>query len=428
MHNANNRATSLLEVLIGFFLLASASVIFIQSMLKFKTETVFYSEHFVASALIERVLEQCYQETDLNPHGMQTLGLADASGNPYSLSTEITNGRTVFFQNPEISQEKFEALHRMVNDNFLLSLEPTRESGYYELKAGFSWPAKHGRGVAETFCRVLGFDGIKQVETDLEFEDSFVEKRLVSVVFSAPETALSSHISNSGVREFVMNAGHAYFSGYHLLSSRTFQDRCKKLKEMESDGSIGSAEYAECSRAYFEIARDLLHLMMAMQPRVENIRKNLNLVTMLPDRSQIIIKGHIRKSGHYFNQIRSLFLASILKLAERYEKEADYSINAREQRMTIGRLFNLYRILHSNRNFLDDVVTSGSSKELIDRKHRKFLSNIKAYFQTKDPSIARMASQDESFVNSDDIKDKYSLPGTLFQLFQEFDALEKIVF
>ncbi|HQB81955.1 MAG TPA: type II secretion system protein [Candidatus Rifleibacterium sp.] len=73
MNQRANRGMTLLELLIGFFLLVSASIIFFQAMHSFKKETTFTSENFLAASLTEKVLEQCYQEADLNPHGLQAM-------------------------------------------------------------------------------------------------------------------------------------------------------------------------------------------------------------------------------------------------------------------------------------------------------------------------------------------------------------------
>ncbi|EKD82511.1 MAG: hypothetical protein ACD_39C01241G0003, partial [uncultured bacterium] len=65
MKRTENQGFTLLELLVGFFIIASVSVIFFQAMHSFRKESTFNSENYLASSLVEKVLEQCYQESQL---------------------------------------------------------------------------------------------------------------------------------------------------------------------------------------------------------------------------------------------------------------------------------------------------------------------------------------------------------------------------
>ncbi|HQB84256.1 MAG TPA: type II secretion system protein, partial [Candidatus Rifleibacterium sp.] len=96
---------TLLELTIGMFLIAGAAVIYLQSMQSSKKKNEFYSEHFIASIMAAKVVEACFQETEINPYGIEALGLADENGKPFKFSTMVTEGQTTFFKQPEINKE-----------------------------------------------------------------------------------------------------------------------------------------------------------------------------------------------------------------------------------------------------------------------------------------------------------------------------------
>jgi hypothetical protein len=412
---------SLLELLIGFFILASTSVIFFQAMHKFKKETTFYSEHFVASALSEKVLEQCYQETEINPYGITALGLSDADGNTISLNTEVTDNQTIFFQQPTINQEEMAPLHHLLNDNFTLHVEPELNGNFYEIKTSFNWKAMYGVGKSETYCRILAFPSEKEVLTYLALSDSAVEERLVSRVFSAPDTALSANLGSIGAQKLVMNLGHIYYACFDLFSSADFKKRCADAETLEIGSSPGSDQYAECSAMYYEVARDLLHLMVYLKPRLEEIKAGSDFMEAVPFRERLILEGYRRRAGLYYKQLRRMFLASVLKLAERFEQSLNHAGTLREQRELVGQIFNFYRILYVNRDFCSDVATVSLADQRIRAKYADFLQKMIAFFNEKDSAIKRMAILERSFIASNEIKTRYFVPKLLHELFTEVE-------
>ncbi|MDD2998029.1 MAG: type II secretion system protein, partial [Candidatus Riflebacteria bacterium] len=63
------RGLTLIELTIGIFLIGGIAIVYLQSMQSSKKKNEFYSEHFMASIMAAKVVEACFQETDLNPYG-----------------------------------------------------------------------------------------------------------------------------------------------------------------------------------------------------------------------------------------------------------------------------------------------------------------------------------------------------------------------
>ena len=110
---------TLLEITIGMFILGGVLVIYLQSMQSSRKKTEYYSEHFIASIMAAKVVESCFQETDINLYGIEALGLVDESGQSLNFNTPVTDGQTVFFKTPEITEEQHPHLYRMFSKDFM---------------------------------------------------------------------------------------------------------------------------------------------------------------------------------------------------------------------------------------------------------------------------------------------------------------------
>lgn len=420
---------TMLELLIGFFIIGACSVVFFQAMHMFRKESLYFSEHYVASGLLEKVLEQCYQETELNPHGVKALGLSDELGNPYSLNTHITDKQTVFFQQPAINPQTMKNLHNMLDDNFILKLDSEQKTGYYEITASFDWEAQYGKGTSQTYCRVLSAPGEKEVMTDLEISDASVEARLVSRVFSSSGTTLSSNLDSIGAQDLLMNVGHIYYNCFDLFASAEFRERCQKAEDDETRYAPHSEEFARCSQMYFEIARDLLHLMVHLRLRIEHVQAESNFAFLndIQPREKLIAEGLFVRSAQYYQQLRRIFLASIIKLSDRYEQQLNHARTMRDQRAMVAQIFNFHRILYVNRAYCQDVVTVDIAEQRIKMKYMRFLSRMVEYFAEKDPAIQRMALQERGYIEANNIEEKYFLPGLLKELFADIEAFANII-
>jgi hypothetical protein len=236
MNIKSRSGVTLVEILIGFLLIGSASVIFFQTMHRFRKETAFTTENFLASSLVEKVLEQCYQETELNPYGLEAIGLADKNGKPYNISTYVTDKETVFFARPAITEKATPELYDVLKDNFNLNVTSEKKAGYYELTAGFEWNAKTGNGQAFANTRILSFTGEKEVITTFSLSEDEVRKKIVEDIFNSPGAALETKISSIGAQKLVLSAGYIYYSCVGWLNSDEFKNKLQQKPTLDVPG------------------------------------------------------------------------------------------------------------------------------------------------------------------------------------------------
>ncbi len=421
MKQPAQRGMTLAELLIGFFLLCSASIIFFQAMHGFRKETTFTSENFLASSLIEKVLEQCYQESELNPHGLQAIGLTDNTGKPYPFTTFITDKETVFFSNPGITETATPNLHRVLKDNFSLVVDGEQKSGFYEINASFNWKAQSGKGEALSSTRILSFTGEKEVLTTFTLTEEQVKQRLVKDVFNAPGASLGSRVSSAGAEKLLISIGHIYYAGKDWLNSSDFKDRYQKAKDLETSISPDSDDFAKCTGIYFEMARDLLHLMISLKKHAEDAKAGIGFLASVPLPERFIVHSRIERGGLYYRQLRRIFFNCLLKVSERYEQMLKAADTPRLQRQMIVRLFNINRILFENRAFIEEVAPTETAAH-----YKKFVTTIQESFRETDPSIFRLADQEQGFINNNNLKEQFfvlKLSGELCTTIDEYLAI-----
>ncbi|EKD83612.1 MAG: hypothetical protein ACD_39C00566G0002 [uncultured bacterium] len=194
------------------------------------------------------------------------------------------------------------------------------------------------------------------------------------------------------------------------------------MESLESFTNAGSDEYAKCSRLYFDMARDLLHLMLSLQPHIAEATSNVNFLSSIPLPERFIAESRINRSGLYYRQLRRIFFNCILKLSERYEQQLKYAGFQRSQRQMVGRLFNINRILYANRAFSEEVSAS-----IIEEQYTDFLNAMQDFFKDRDASICRMAEQERSFIAANKLVESFFVLDLTGKLFKEIDEYVNVL-
>ena len=422
MKHKNKTGVTLIEMLIGFIIIGFVSVIFLKTMHTFRKETTFTTENFLALTLSEKVLEKCYQETELNPYGMETIGVADPNGKNYSFSTYITDKETIFFSKPAITKKTAPNLYSMLKDNFNLNITSEKKDGYYELSAGFKWKAKTGQGKAFSSTRILSFTGEKEVLTTFSLSENEVKQKIAEDIYGNKGANIEAQLGISGAYELVTSIGHIFYSCKEYLNSKEFNQKLQQVKSLKRFYQANSKNFQKCTQMYFEISRDLLHLMLSLKPHLSKAKEKMVFLEKLPLPEKFIIESRIEKGGLYYRQLRRIFMNSILKFQERYKQQLNCASTQRQQRRMISRLFNANRILYVNRNFSEEV---NSSK--IVAQTNEFLNLMKAYFKEKDPSICRLIDQEKCFISGNKLEQKYFVLRLTNELFNEIEEFSNIL-
>jgi hypothetical protein len=191
------------------------------------------------------------------------------------------------------------------------------------------------------------------------------------------------------------------------------------LSSVASD--LSSLEFL--SEKYFTFASDLTHLMFDLEKSSKKALDKISFLDTMSLREKAIAQGYALNAGIYLQQMRKLFLVSILKLIKIYEQLVVADYFPRKKRFLVARLFNFYRIFYVNRDFYTAIGKSGLNSSVVRARYLGFLNRMQNYFADKDPSIARMAVQEKDFISRGLTKQMYFVPRFIFNIFEQADQL-----
>ena len=447
-----NKGTTLLELMVGFFILAGGVLIFIRILGMFKQETTYYSEHFLANSLNEKILEACYHETEINPYGLEALGLVDTSGTPTPINTAVTDGETVFFQDPAITQPNTKYLYSKLKDNFQLTVGcDSTPKKFYEITPGFRWNAKTGKGSLNSTCRFLAFTGKSEATSTYSLSDSAVKTAITKKVGRAG-TGFASVFPNEDRRELMLNLGHLFYplealfpvpDPNALTQPKTLRNEFLRIESKKNSYPPSSDNYAKITKEYFNMARDMLHLLVYFKPRFQYIQDKKLVFSSFDRNNNSSISAArgdpkvyrddaedlLRDSLNYTHAVQDIFINCLLELVSRYEKQLDSIKLAREQRRIAIRVLNFYRILYVCRN-QSNVILARSNNINTGAQTRSdfldFLRKMRDYFEKRDATLNRMALQELSLLSPTENANyykRYKVPQIVKELFECIEDL-----
>ncbi|HNX75640.1 MAG TPA: type II secretion system protein [Candidatus Rifleibacterium sp.] len=420
------KGLTLLELTIGMFLIGGAAVIYLQSMQSSRQKNEFYSEHFIASIMAAKVVEACFQETEINPYGVEALGLADSDGKPFKFSTLVTDGQTAFFKQPEIKKETTPFLYNMFQKDFLLNITTDNSSTrHFTLNTTFNWKANTGPGTFNYLCRFPGYAAKKDVQTTYAFPESKLEKKVVERIFEEKNKNLGTIVSSPATREVAMATGRIYFTCVGMMNAPQFKSALTAAEAFKDAGHLpGSAKYAEGTQYYFSIARDILDVLVFLQPHIETINKDIETTSSLNLRNRSRLELYIYNSTMGLEEIKKLFLVCVHEAASRYNAMLKAANDNRNQRALIQRCFDMHRLMFVAREFADGAFTSGDAKTIIQSEYYEFISDIEKFFANKDQTILRLAAQEKKFAQNNQLNKRYYACELVYKLFSTLATLK----
>lgn len=420
------RGLTLLELTIGIFLIGGAAVIYLQSMQSSRQKNEFYSEHFIASIMAAKVVEACFQETEINPYGVEALGLADSDGKPFKFSTLVTDGQTTFFKQPIINKETTPFLYNMFQKDFMLNISTENTSTrHFTLNTAFNWKAGTGPGTFNYLCRFPGFAAKKEVQTTYAFPESKLEKKVVERIFEEKNKNLGTIVSSPATREVALATGRIYYTCLGMLEAAQFKNALKNAEEIKAAADLpGSAKYAQGTEHFFAAARDILDVMVYLQPHIETINKDIETTSSLNLRNRSRLELYIYNSTMGLEEIKKLFFVCVHEAASRYNAMLKASTDRRNQRALIQRCLDMHRLMFAAREFAEGAFTSGDPKNIIQSEYYEFLADLEKYFADKDQAILRLAAQEKKFAQSNQLSKRYYACDLIYKIFATMATLK----
>ncbi len=423
----NKKGLTLLELSIGMLLIGGVAAIYLQSMQSSRQKNEFYSEHFIASIMAAKVVETCFQETEINPYGIEALGLADENGKPFKYSTLITDGQTSFFKQPEITKETTPFLYNMFQKDFTLNITTESSSPrHFTLETAFKWKTGTGAGTFNYFCRFPGFVAKKEVNTTYAFPESKLEKKIVERIFEEKDKSLSSLVSSPAALEVTLATGRIFFTCVGMLAAPQFKTSLEKAQTIsEEANSPLSARYSEGTENYYNAARDILDVMVYLQPHLETIHKDFETTNTLSLRNRSRLEKFIYNSTESLENLRTVFFISVHEAVNRYRTTLNSSLDIRQQRALIQRCLDMYRLLFAAREFAADAFQSESADAIIKGEYYDFLADLEKYFTGRDQTIARLAAQEKKFAQNSLLTKRYYACELVHKIFSTISSLKE---
>ena len=418
---------TLLEITIGMFILGGVLVIYLQSMQSSRKKNEFYSEHFIASIMAAKVVESCFQETDINLYGIEALGLVDENGSNLDFNTQVTDGQTVFFKTPEITEEQHPHLYNMFSKDFMLNIESEKaKKQHFTLNTAFDWKASTGAGKFNFLCNFPGSVIRKEPHSTFAFPEAKLEKKLVERFFEEKDKNLGTIISSPGAREVALSTGRIYFSVSNLLGDKDFTESFAEAEKLAGEPHApDSAKYHQATEIYFNIARSILDLMLYLKPEIELLSRDMNMIDSLNLRNKTRLQVFIQRAGLSVDKLRQIFLIAVNEAASRYREQMRYATSLRSQRLMIEKSLSMHRLMIVSTDFCDGVFVSGDARSIIQTEYSRLLDTLEKFFADKDLTIMRLAAQEKKFMQNDRLKKRYFVCDLVYQLFAEVATLKE---
>jgi len=202
---ARRRAFTLVEVIIGFSILAGIALVYLIFVRSSSKELQFSADHLNAVVLSQKVSEDLIEELAINPYGFETLGIAGSTD-----EHEVVEGRSVFFSFVEDTRAPFgkidinsdgaitqqmqplydsvEKFKFKVDGRRLASSGDHEDRNLVEGKIDFFWNAQTGRGEFNTSMQMFSPVTLKKVDLGLIIDQDAIDARIPGQIFGTSQS------------------------------------------------------------------------------------------------------------------------------------------------------------------------------------------------------------------------------------------------
>lgn len=423
------KGVTLLELTIGLFLIGSILAIYLQSMQASKKKNEFYSEHFIASIMAGKVVESCFQETDLNPFGIEALGLSDDGGTTHKFSSMITEGQTVFFKDPIISKDENKLLYEMFSKDFILNVNTEKnKKSFFTTSTAFNWKASTGQGNFTFQCAFPGSSLKQEAISSFAFPEAQLEKKLVERFFEEKDKSLGAIISSPAAAEVAKSTGRIYFSASALFGAPQIKKAFERIEKARTETyAPGTKAYFNTTEAYFSVARDILDLIVFLEKDITRLKNDIKMISSMNLRTRSRLEVFISKAGHSLVKMRQLFLICVNEAASRYRAQLKASDSPKFHRQIIEKCLGMHRLMVVSTDFCDGVFSSENAENIVKSEYYDFLSTLEKYYSDKETAIVRLAKQEKRFAETGVLTDRYFTCKLVKQLFKLISDLKEIL-
>ncbi len=429
-----SQGLSLLEILIGLFVVAMVGTIFSRLMQSTRRELAFSAEHFTAIVLSQKVMQDLTQENLIDPvAGFPILGIDQAG----STSSRITEGASVFFSSLEDRREPWRQIDPRIDGgidrgmmplflqvaSFQVKVVATREAppadpgeNRHLWLAGveWSWPARTGAGYYRLPCLFASPVGPKQVDLAMKLDEGIVEKETCRDFFEDDTRSLADLAAAHGADPQLLAAlGKVNYVMRIFLGTTGIGALLKEIQALEAKRtamgkeppSVRHAYYEELMEKYLEVSRYSFFVLFNLEPlAIEAIGKfdQDHLGPVLWPRSSLVGRGirQLRTARENFVSGLIYGRATGLRLLD---PEIIAEVGLKRNYEDLFRLLDLFRVL---------AVMQTHPKGIAE--YEEFLDGLRARSVGRDPALHRFLSHERDTL------------GKVRDLIQRYPTLELI--
>jgi len=411
------RAFTLLEVIIGFSILAGVSLLYIVFVRSSSKELQFSADHLNAVVLSQKVSEDIIEELSVNPYGFETLGISGCSD-----ELEVVDGKSVFFSFIEDSKAPFgiidlntdgsinpqmQPLYDTVKDyKFNVEGQRLSKSGDHEdrnLMQGevdFNWKTQTGRGEFNTSVQLFSPVTRKKIDLGLAVDEDAIDARIPAQVFGRPAQSISEISACTGENvETLLAYGRISLITRDFSGSQYYLKRKNEIKQLRSRLGATPADDLEkqfelrkkIAETWYDMAQLCYQIVAYLEPHYGILQSQGKLVTA----GGTGFNAVSYQDMCYYRIIYEYFVASLVQSRYYYNSMLHPSLMAYKggkiQLQLIQKLIDIYRIIAI-------IPTRGGGM----KEYRSFLSRISELSEGRHPYLYRFAVFERSLLDQPD--------------------------
>ncbi len=409
------RAFTLVEVLIGFSIIASIAVLYLIFARSSSKELQFSADHLNAVVLSQKVAEDLIEELALNPYGFETLGIEGSSSDQ-----EVIEGRSVFFSSIEDTRppygkidinsdgaigQQMQPLYDTVEKfKFKVAGQRLANSGEHEDrnlmqgKIDFFWHTQTGRGEFNTSMQLFSPVTSKKVDLGLIIDQDAIDARIPGQVFGRPSQSISEISASTGENvETLLAFGRIALITRDFSSSEYYLKRKNEIRQLRS--RLGNTPATDLdaqfelrksiAETWYDMAQICYQIVAYLEPHYEVLQSQGKLTTA----NGAGFNSVSYQDMAYYRVIYEYFAGSLLQTRYYYSSLLHPTLikykGGKVHTQLLQKLIDLYRIIA--------ILPTRSSGM---QEYRSFLGRIRTLSEGRYPYLYRFATFERGLLDN----------------------------
>ncbi|MBU1106952.1 MAG: hypothetical protein KKB51_09820 [Candidatus Riflebacteria bacterium] len=403
-----HRAFTLVEIIIGFSILAGISLIYLIFVRSSSKEMQFSADHLNAVVLSQKVAEDLIEELALNPYGFETLGIEAAALS----QQEVVEGRSIFFSFIEDTRAPYGKIDINVDgaigqqmqplydtvDKFKFTVAGRRlaDSGDNEDRnllqsnIDFFWKSQTGRGEFNTSMQMFSPITAKKVDLGLVVDQASIDVRVPAEVFANPAKTIAEIAAAAGENvEAIQALGRISLvtrdfvgSDYYIKRRNDIRQLIMRLGNTPTSDLENQFEIRKTiADTWYEMAKICFQVVAYLEPQFEILQAQGKFKTATGTGFNPIA---FQQDLFYYRIIFEYFAGSMVQARYYYNTMLTSNLirykGGKVQTQLLQKLIDLYRIVAILPTRIGGM-----------HEHRTFLDRIRTFSEGKNPYLHRLA-------------------------------------